>query len=67
MCYAFVMEFITKGSRVVGRYVETAYGTETVRAYIPPTLPPEPALQLDGIRQLQEQASLAVGRLDDLR
>jgi len=60
------MQFLMKGSRVVGRYVETAYGTETVRAYVPPTLPPEPALQLDGIRQLQEQASLAVGRLDGL-
>ena len=58
------MEFVTKGSRIVGRYVETAYGAEIVRAYVPPTLPPEPALRLDGLQQLLEQANQAVGRLD---
>ena len=60
------MEFLTKGSRVVGRYIETAYGTETVRAYVPPPLPPDPAIKLDGLQQLLEQASRAVGRLDGL-
>ena len=60
------MGVLTKGSRVVGRYIVTDYGTETVRAYVPSALPPEPALQLDEIRQLLEQASLAVGRLDGL-
>ncbi len=60
------MEFVTKGSRVVGRYVETAYGAEVVRAYVPPPLPPEPALALSGLQQLLEEASRAVGRLDGL-
>ena len=60
------MEFVTKGSRVVGRYVETHYGTETVRAYVPPTLPPEPRVELDGLQQLLEQANQAIGRLDGL-
>ncbi len=60
------MENVTKGSRIIGRYVETSYGSEVVRAYVPPPLPPEPALQLTPIRQLLEQASLAVGRLDGL-
>lgn len=51
---------------MVGRYVETAYGPETVRAYVPPALPPEPVLVLDSVQQLLEQASRAVGRLDGL-
>jgi len=50
----------------VGRYVETPYGSETVRAYVPPALPPEPALRLDGLQTLLEQANHAVGRLDGL-
>jgi Fic family protein len=57
---------VTKGSRVVGRYVETAYGAEVVRAYIPPPLPPKPMLALDGLQQLLEESSRAVGRLDGL-
>ena len=50
----------------MGRYVETPYGSETVRAYVPPALPPEPALRLDGLQTLLEQANHAVGRLDGL-
>jgi len=50
----------------VGRYVETPYGSETVRAYVPPALPPAPALRLDGLQTLLEQANHAVGRLDGL-
>jgi Fic family protein len=60
------MEFVTKGSRVVGRYIETSYGTETVRAYVPPPLPPNPPLRLDGLQQILEQANQALGRLDGL-
>jgi Fic family protein len=50
----------------VGRYVETAYGSEVVRAFVPPPLPPEPALALGDLQQLLEEASRAVGRLDGL-
>ncbi len=60
------MDFPTKGSRVVGRYVETAYHDETVRAYVPPALPPEPELRLEALQQLLEQANQAIGRLDGL-
>lgn len=60
------MVFPTKGSRLVGRYVETTYGTETVRAHVPPPLPPVNPLRLDRLQILLEQASQAIGRLDAL-
>ncbi len=48
-----------------GQYQITATGNETVRAFVPASLPPEPALDLSGARQrLLEQALLACGRLD---
>jgi Fic family protein len=50
----------------LGRYVVTKYETETVRAFVPPPLPPDPPVRLDGLQQLLEQANQAVGRLDGL-
>jgi hypothetical protein len=50
----------------LGRYVVKTYEKETVRAFIPPPLPPDPPLRLDGLQQLLEQANQAVGRLDGL-
>ena len=50
----------------LGRYVVKTYGKETVRAFVPPPLPPDPPLRLDGLQQLLEQANQAVGRLDGL-
>ncbi len=50
-----------------GRYEVTSVGGETVRAFIPHPLPPEPGLALDGLVQpLLEQALLALGRLDSV-
>jgi Fic family protein len=50
-----------------GRYETTATGGETVRAFVPIPLPPEPPLDLSGNRQrLQERATLALGRLDSV-
>jgi Fic family protein len=37
-----------------------------VRAFVPPPLPPDPPVRLDGLQVLLEQANQAVGRLDGL-
>src|SRR5271157_634916 len=50
----------------LGRYVVKTYEKETVRAFVPPPLPPDPPLRLAGLQQLLEQANQAVGRLDGL-
>lgn len=48
-----------------GRYEITSIGGEHVHAFIPATLPPRPALVLDGpLQQMLESAGLALGRLD---
>ena len=50
----------------IGRYVETAYGGDTVRAYVPPPLPPNPPLVLDGLLSRLSAADQAIGRLDGI-
>lgn len=48
-----------------GRYEATAAGGESVRAFIPASLPPTPPLALGtGLERALEAAVLAVGRLD---
>jgi len=50
-----------------GTYELTSVGGETVRAFIPHPLPPQPALDLAGPAQpLLERALLALGRLDSI-
>ena len=50
-----------------GHYDTTATGGETVRAFVPFPLPPDPPLDLSGNRQrLLERATLALGRLDSV-
>jgi len=50
-----------------GRYERTAIGGETVRAFIPFPLPPDPPLVFEGrLQQLLENAVLSLGRLDSL-
>jgi Fic family protein len=50
-----------------GTYDITAYGDETVRAFIPNPLPPVPPLVMAGpTHRLLERALLAVGRLDSI-
>lgn len=52
---------------VTGTYEVTAVGGETVRAFIPHPLPPQPGLDLSGpVQPLLERALLALGRLDSL-
>lgn len=50
-----------------GHYEVTNVGSEVVRAFVPPPLPPIPPLVLAGtLQQLLESAALALGRLDGL-
>ena len=48
----------------LGKFVETAAGGETVRAFVPPPLPPNPPLKLDKLYGYLEEANRALGRLD---
>ena len=48
----------------IGRFVTTSTAGENVRAYIPPPLPPVPAVALENLLALVEQANRALGRLD---
>ena len=50
----------------LGSYVKHDFGGEIVRAYVPPPLPPEPAVRLDRMQLLFEQANQSLGRLDGL-
>lgn len=50
---------------LTGRYETNAIGGETVRAFVPHPLPPDPPLKMDASRQrLLERATVALGRLD---
>ncbi|MBC7084192.1 MAG: hypothetical protein PWR07_2283 [Bacillota bacterium] len=52
---------------LTGRFETFHIGDETVRAFVPDPLPPDPPLVLDGARQvLLERALLALGRLDSI-
>ncbi|NLG78558.1 MAG: Fic family protein [Firmicutes bacterium] len=52
---------------LTGRFETFHTGDETVRAFVPDPLPPDPPLVLDGARQvLLERALLALGRLDSI-
>jgi Fic family protein len=49
-----------------GRYVLKQFQGETVRAFVPPPLPPDPPVDLARFQILLEQANQAIGRLDGL-
>jgi len=50
----------------LGRYINKHYGDESVRAFVPPPLPPNPPVRLDAFQRLLEQANQSLGRLDGL-
>ncbi|MBF0169329.1 MAG: Fic family protein [Alphaproteobacteria bacterium] len=50
----------------LGKYVIFKSGEETVRAFVPPPLPPDPPLDLTPFHGLLDRATLALGRLDGL-
>ncbi len=51
---------------VHGEYVTTSFAGETVRAFVPPPLPPDPPVRIDGHYSLLDRANQALGRLDGL-
>jgi Fic family protein len=52
---------------MTGRHETTAVSGETVRAFIPAPLPPDPPLEVTPTRRkLLEEATLALGRLDSI-
>ncbi len=50
----------------LGTYVASSVAGETVRAFIPPPLPPIPKLELDGLYHHLERASQSLGRLNGM-
>src|SRR6266550_717512 len=47
-----------KSSRL-GSYISTTTADETVKAFVPPALPPDPPLDLSGLYQLLDRANQA--------
>jgi hypothetical protein len=52
--------------RQTGDYAVTSTTGETVRAFVPRPLPPDPPLELDSLHPLLDRANQALGRLDGL-
>ncbi len=50
----------------LGRYIVKKSGDESFRAFVPPPLPPKPAVKLDPLQRLLGEANQALGRLDGL-
>ncbi|HYG27863.1 MAG TPA: Fic family protein, partial [Caulobacteraceae bacterium] len=50
----------------IGRHVESVIAGDTVRAYVPPPLPPEPAVDLLSLLPKLVLAERALGRLDGI-
>ena len=50
----------------LGRFVETVAVSETVRAFVPPPLPPEPAIDVLSLLERLSLAERALGRLDGI-
>lgn len=49
-----------------GRFVETSVAGETVRAFVPPPLPPEPPIDVLSLLERLSLAERALGRLDGI-
>ena len=56
----------TAKSPRLGRYINKSYCDQSVRAFVPPPLPPNPPVRLDAFQRLLEQANQSLGRLDGL-
>src|SRR2546427_7601438 len=51
-------------SQRLGRFIETSAAGEKVRAFVPPPLPPEPAIDVLALLEKLSLAERALGRLD---
>jgi Fic family protein len=60
------MAMPTKTNSRLGTYTARSLQDESVRAYVPPPLPPDPPLALQPLLPLLEQANQALGQLDGL-
>jgi len=49
-----------------GSYLNNSVSGELVKAYMPDTLPPNPPIEMADLYSLQDQANLAIGRLDGI-
>lgn len=54
-----------KASRI-GRYAISSHGSEKVKAFVPPELPPVPPIDLSGLIAELSRANLALGALDGI-
>ena len=61
-----MQEPVKKLSGRIGSYIATTTSGETVRAYLPPPLPPKPPLDLPRLLGSIERANQALGRLDGM-
>src|SRR5438552_14427789 len=59
------MPDVTRQTSRLGSYVTTTVAGETVKAFVPPPLPP-PGLQLTTLYEHLDRANQAIGRLDGL-
>ena len=50
----------------IGKFVKCSVGSEHYQAYVPENLPPEPAIEMQGLYPLLDQANIALGRLDGM-
>jgi Fic family protein len=57
---------VTENKSRLGTYLTTTVAGESVRAFIPPGLPPSPPVELAGLYQHLDRANQALGRLDGL-
>ena len=55
-----------KGSSRLGAYISTSVAGETVRAWIPPRLPPNPPVDLGAFHAQVDAANRALGQLDGI-
>jgi hypothetical protein len=57
---------MTAHSERIGEYLKCSVAGESYHSYIPKALPPVPAIEMEKIYPLLDQANIALGRLDGL-